>query len=271
MRLVLTALYVPGDRPERVAKALDSEADVVIVDLEDAVAPACKAAARAGLAQLLADVARPVQVRVNALGSPWYDGDVEALAGIDGVGLRVPKARDPERLAGLAAALPGRDLHLLVESADGLERAFDLARLPQVATIGLGEADLRSQLRVSGDTGLAWARSRIVVAARAAGLPSPMMAVYPRLDDPAGLVASCRAGRALGLIGRAAIHPSQLEPIREGFRPEPAEVEHATAVLERVAEAEAVGEATVVLPDGSFLDAAMVEEAEVVLALADLT
>ncbi len=96
-----------------------------------------------------------------------------------------------------------------------------------------------------------------------------MMAVCPRLDKPKGLIASRQAGRALGPIDRAAINPSQLEPIWQGSRPEPEELEHARAVPERVFQAEAVGEADVVLPDGAFLDASMVE-AEVVLALANL-
>ncbi|MFC6428753.1 HpcH/HpaI aldolase/citrate lyase family protein [Nocardiopsis tropica] len=266
----LTLLYVPADRPDRVAKALGSAADVVLVDLEDAVAPSRKDGARRDAVRLLASATRPVQVRINHRSTPWHDADVAALAGLPaGVGARVPKAESAQEVRALADALPGRALHLLVESALGVERAFDLASASlAVASIGLGEADLRSDLRVDGEDGLAWARARVVNAARAAGLPPPAMSAYTRVRDPEGLAASCRAGRALGFCGRTAIHPAQLDTIRAAFLPSPDEVERARTVLESVAGAAAAGTGVVVLADGTFLDAAMVERARAVLALA---
>lgn len=268
----LTLLYVPGDRPDRVAKALASPADAVVVDLEDAVAPAAKDTARTAVGELLASVPaeRRVQVRVNAVGTPWHDADVAALATLPAhVGLRLPKAEDPAAVAALLSATRGREVHLLLESALGVERAFVLASLAGVATVGLGEADLRSELRVDDDAGLTWARSRVVVAARAAGLPSPAMSVYPHVRDLAGLAASCRAGRRLGFLGRAAIHPAQLTPIREAFLPSAEEVARAREVVERVEGAVAAGTGALVLPDGTFLDVAMVERARSTLTLAE--
>lgn len=266
----LTLLYAPADRPDRVAKALRSAADVVLVDLEDAVAPARKDEARQNAVRLLAAEPRPVQVRINHASTPWHAADVAALAGLPvAVGARVPKAESPEQVRALAAALPGRALHLLVESALGVERAFALASAsPQVASIGLGEADLRSDLRLDGDEGLSWARGRVVVAARAARLPPPSMSAYTHVRDPDGLAASCRTGRAMGFCGRTAIHPAQLDTIRAAFLPSPEEAERARTVVERVAGAAAAGVGALALDDGTFLDAAMVERARAVLALA---
>ena len=187
--VVLTLLYAPGDRPELVAKALAGPADVVIVDLEDAVAPSAKEAARATLSGLTAELCTRVQVRVNALGTPWHEDDLAAAAAMPPTaGVRVPKVTAPHQVVDLAAQLPGVRLHLLLEDALGVERAFELATAHEaVASIGLGEADLRSDLGVESEEGLAWARSRVVNAARAAGLPAPQMSVYATLRDPDGL------------------------------------------------------------------------------------
>lgn len=267
---LLTLLYVPGDRPDRMVKAFASPADAVAVDLEDAVAAPRKTEARDHAAELLKDVDRPAQVRINHSSTPWHERDLAMIAALPvAVGLRCPKVESADEVRDLAAAVPGRALHLLVESALGVERAFELASAaPEVASLGLGEADLRSDLRVVDDAGLTWARSRIVTAARAAGLPSPMMSVYTQLHDDSGLVSSCRAGRALGFLGRAAIHPAQLAPIREAFLPSADEVARARAVVEQVAAGERVGLGVFVLEDGSFLDRAMVEQARTVLEVA---
>ncbi|MFD7022605.1 HpcH/HpaI aldolase/citrate lyase family protein [Promicromonospora sukumoe] len=268
----LTLLYVPADRPDRVAKALASPADVVLVDLEDAVAPSRKEEARANAGRLLADVeVRAVQVRINDRDTPWHADDV-ALLGLlpRAVGARVPKVESAEEVVALADALPGRALHLLVESALGVERAFELATAsPQVASIGLGEADLRSDLRLDGDDGLLWSRSRLVVAARAAGLRPPVMSAYTNVRDLAGLASSCRVGRGLGFSGRTAIHPGQLDTIRAAFLPSDSEVAAAREVLERVRGAATEGVGAVALADGTFLDVAMVERARWVVELGE--
>jgi citrate lyase subunit beta/citryl-CoA lyase len=267
----LTFLYTPADRPDRVRKALASEADVVLVDLEDAVAPARKDEARENVLELLAAVARPVQVRVNHPSAPWHDADLAALARLPlPVGARLPKVEAPAEIRAVEAVLPGRALHPLIESALGVERALDIATAsPRIASIGLGEADLRSDLGVADDAGLTWARSRVIVAARAARLAPPAMSAYPNVRDLEGLAASCRAGRALGFRGRTAIHPAQLETIRTAFLPTREEVSRAREVISRVAGATAAGVGAIALPDGTFLDVAMVEQARTVLALAD--
>lgn len=263
--MLLTLLYVPGDRPDRFAKAVASGADAVILDLEDAVAPARKAYARSAVRDFLGEPhAVPIQVRVNELGGPDVGADLAAVAGLPGLGggLRLPKVES-------AAALPRLEapLHVLVESALGLEHAYEIASAG-VASVGLGEADLRSDLGVTADEGLLWARGRIVTAARAAGLPPPVMSVHPDVADLDGLAASCATGRRLGFLGRAAIHPRQLPVIAEAFRPASAEVARAEELLAALAGAAARDSGTVVLPDGRFADRAMVAEARRTIDLA---
>ena len=162
-RPVITLLYVPGDQPARVAKALASAADVVIVDLEDAVRPEAKAAARDNLGSLLdgVDPSLGLQVRINALTTKWVDADLAAVSALPpGVGVRIPKCEDPLALDDLDRRLGSRPLHLLVESALGVETAYALTQCAGVASIGLGEADLRADLGVIDDAGLLWARAR---------------------------------------------------------------------------------------------------------------
>lgn len=272
-RLAATLLYVPADRGDRVAKALGLDADVVIVDLEDAVAPAAKEAARRSVPDLLGGRAvRRVQVRVNSLETPWGFDDLAMVRELDAhVEVRLPKVESPEAVDEAIDQLgPTRPVHCLIETAVGVERAFDIARHPQTASIGLGEEDLRSQLGVSDDRGLDWARGRLLVAAKAAGLPPPVQSVYTNVNDLAGLTESCRVGRAMGLVGRCAIHPRQLPAIRAGYRPGLDEIGRARDLLNRLEDAEAAGAGVSVLGDGTFVDAAMVDGARRVLQLESL-
>ena len=250
----LTWLYVPADRPDRVEKAIDSAAHAVIVDLEDGVAPDAKAEARAGLAKLLSTPRRkPVYVRVNA-------GDGDDLAEVSLLqltGIVVPKVARPEDVP----ATP-HPVNCLIESAAGVEAAYAIASTLGVAGISLGESDLRSETGAL-EAGLDWARGRIVNAAVAAGLPRPPQSVYPHLRDDEGLARSCTRGRELGHLGRAAIHPDQLQIIEQAYLPTEHELEQAQATVERL---EAAGAGT--LESGAFVDAAMLGAAQQIVALA---
>jgi citrate lyase subunit beta/citryl-CoA lyase len=269
----LTWLYAPGDRPATVAKALTCGADVVIVDLEDAVAPDRKEYARAATAELLAEPQPvPVHVRVNALGGPLAAADLRALAGLPGVsGLRLPKVSAPGQIVRVAEHTAPAEggapaLYALLESALAIERAHAIAAAhPALRGIALGEADLRADLGMRGDAGLDWPRSRVVVAARAAGLPPPAQSVHPDIRDLDGLAASCAHGRALGFLGRAALHPRQLPVIERAYLPTRQELEHA----ERVVKAAAREAGAQALEDGTFVDAAVVGAAQRILALGD--
>jgi citrate lyase subunit beta/citryl-CoA lyase len=133
--------------------------------------------------------------------------------------------------------------------------------------IALGEADLRADLGVRDDAGLDWSRSRVIVAARAAGLAPPPQSVHPDIRDLEGLAASCAHGRALGFLGRAAIHPRQLPVIESAFLPTTEEIEQAETIVKAAMREEGAQ----ALPDGRFIDAAVVAAAQRTLALARRT
>jgi citrate lyase subunit beta / citryl-CoA lyase len=263
----LTWLYVPADRPDRVEKALASAAHAVIVDLEDGVAPTAKEAARSNLSSLLdRPRGKPVLVRVNGLQTGLAGHDLEAVGALEGVdAISVPKVESPEDV-GLALSMLPRvlPLHCLIESATGLEEAFRIASAPGVAGVSLGEADLRSQTGAL-EEGLDWARARLVNAAVAAGLPRPPQSVYPHVRDADGLARSCRRGRELGHLGRAAIHPAQLAVIEQAYLPTSDEVEQARATIERLEQTAAAS----ALEGGAFVDAAMLGGALHVVAIAE--
>jgi citrate lyase subunit beta/citryl-CoA lyase len=262
----LTWLYVPGDRPHVVAKALSCGADVVVVDLEDAVAPDRKEYARTATAELLSAAQPvPVHVRINALGGPLATADLEAVAALPGVsGLRLPKVTSPAQITGIAGSAPG-PLYALLETALGVEHAYAIAAAhPSLRGISLGEADLRADLGIRDDAGLDWSRSRVIVAARAAGLAPPPQSVHPDTRDLEGLAASCAHGRTLGFLGRAAIHPRQLPIIERAYLPTRREIEEAETIVKAAAN-EPGAQA---LPDGRFIDAAVVAAAQRTLSLA---
>lgn len=269
----LTWLYVPGDRPDVVAKALSSGADVVIVDLEDAVAPDRKEYARSATAELLSERPPvPVHVRVNPLHTARSAADLKTLTPLPGLSaLRLPKVTSPADVVRIAERTAPADggaipLYALVESALGVERAYDIASAhPAVRGLALGEADLRADLGVQHDTALDWPRSRVIVAARAAGLPAPAQSIYPDTRDLTGLTHSCAHGRTLGFLGRAAIHPRQLPVIERAYTPTRQEIESAEEILE----AASTTSGAQALPNGRFIDQAVVESAHRTLTLAN--
>jgi citrate lyase subunit beta / citryl-CoA lyase len=268
------SLYVPGDRPDRFAKAAASGADMIVLDLEDAVSPSRKGFARTEIARWLesegdatAGERPPSSVRVNAPGSEPFVEDLQLVTRLIEAGhrleIRVPKVETSAQLGGLSQ--PGLSLHLLIETAQGLRAVEELAEQPNVCAIGLGEADLGGALGIGDEAGFAYCRSRLVVAAAAAGLRPPAMSAYPALHDAPGLAASCRAGRGLGLFGRSAVHPAQVPVILAAFAPTADEIADARATLAALEQSGGGASST---PDGRMVDAAMRTEAERVIARA---
>lgn len=258
----ITGLYVPGNRPDRFDKAVATGAQLVILDLEDAVPPAEKTAARTAVAEWLARRAvgsgPKVQVRVNA----GDDADLSALHPLaDRFTLRLPKvdrANDLEHVAPFPGVVP------VIESALGVENAREIASHPAVSALAMGDSDLASDVGSTSEQILDYARIRLVFAARAAGLPAPMMSVWPRIPDLEGLRTDSVRGASLGMVGRVAIHPSQLAVIADSFRPPASDVEWAREVL---AALDSGGVAT--LAAGDMVDPAMLGRARSILALAD--
>jgi len=268
-------LYVPGDDLRRIEKALATEADAVVIDLEDAVAPSRKEEARRNAAEALeSEPATPIFVRINALGSELATHDIDAVAGLHLSGLRLPKVESLESVRLVAKTLDERrseaGIQCLIESALGLELAFEIARShKRVAGISLGEADLAADLGVRDEAGLLYARSRIVSASRAAGLSGPIQSVYTRVKDLGGLRRSTGEGKNLGFVGRSAIHPSQISIINEVFTPTENEVAEAQSLIDRLEGEAAAGTGAFVLEDGRFVDRAVVESARLTLAWRD--
>jgi citrate lyase subunit beta/citryl-CoA lyase len=263
-------LYVPAHAPALLAKAMASDADAVVYDLEDAVPAAAKDQARRNARQAVSrSQPKPLWVRVNPPGTPDGAADLAALAGAGAAGFRVPKAEDPVAMADFSerAAVP---VHLLIETALGVENAFGLARChPAVAVVSLGEADLLADLHVRDPAALDWARQRVIVANRAAGRPSPPHAVWTDVADLAGLTADTESARDRGFFGRSVVHPGQIETVNQIFTPGPAEVERARGLLAAVS-AQAGGGASAWLDDrGRFVDPAVVAGARWLVGLAD--
>lgn len=268
-------LYVPGLDERRIGKALEGEADAVVIDLEDAVAPGRKVEARRVAADVVARPAgKPVFVRINSLPSGLAEDDVAALAGPGLTGIRVPKVESAAQLQQVAGWLAGRPRPVLIvpliESALGVERAWEIATaVAGVAAVAMGEADLRADLGVSVDEGLAYARSRCVNAARAAGRVA-VQSVHPDLGDTDGLRASTERGRHLGFTGRSAIHPAQVTVINDVLTPTDDERRRAEELLAAYDSSLREGSGTAVTSDGRFVDAAVARSARAVLQLAAL-
>jgi citrate lyase subunit beta/citryl-CoA lyase len=224
-------LFVPGDRPERFDKALAAGAGQVILDLEDAVAPESKQRARDAVAAFLS-ADRPVVVRINAAGTPWFDDDL-AMAARPGVTVMVPKAESAAALASVQRAAPQARLLPLIESAAGMSAVDEIARAPQVQRLVFGSIDFQLDLGIEGDAEeLLYFRSRIVLASRLADLEPPVDGVCTALDDADALRAESARARRLGFGAKLCIHPRQVAVVEAAFAPSDEEVAWATRVLD---------------------------------------
>lgn len=257
-------LFVPADRPERIAKAFAAGADAVIADLEDAVAPDLKLAARAALANALAP-ARPVWVRINGADTPWFEDDLAACAAPGVAGIVLPKAERADDLAAIAARLGAdKPVLALIETARGMADAEAIAACPAVRRLVFGSIDFQVDLGIEGDGDeLLFFRSRLVLVSRLAELDAPVDGVTVRFDDPAAALADARRARREGFGGKLCIHPRQIEAVNAAFSPSADEVAWAA----RVVAAAAAGGGAVAL-DGKMIDKPVLTKAERILSKA---
>jgi citrate lyase subunit beta / citryl-CoA lyase len=276
-------LYVPGDRPDMLSRAAGRGADALIIDLEDAVAPQAKAAARRHVAAWLDSLVAPPElwVRINAAdgGCPVAD-DLAVVAHPAVTGIVQAKCESPdalrrlddelsaaERQAGMAAGTLA--VAPLVESAAGVVAMGALAAAPRVRRLQAGEADLSAVLGMQPGPDraeFAVLRWELVLISAAAGLDAPVGPVDTRLGDTAALRAGTQALRRQGFGGRAAVHPAQVPVINDVFTPSAAELEQAVMVVERFDAAAASGSGVAVTDDGRMIDEAVVRAARLVLA-----
>jgi len=272
VRHARSLLFVPATRPERFAKALDSGADCIIVDLEDAVGPDSKDDARAQLAQHL-PLLTPEQrsrtvVRVNAVGTPWHDADIALLRdwATQGVVVMLPKSEDAGALRRVAEQLGEHaQLVALIESLAGLDAADALARDPQVVRVAFGHLDFQLDLGMRAtpdEPELAFARNALVVASRRAQLPAPIDGVTTRTDDAERLAADARRARAFGFSGKLCIHPAQVTGVNDAMGYSEDEQAWARRVIDEAAKH---GGAAFRL-DGRMVDLPVIRAAEAIVA-----
>lgn len=266
----VTALFVPGDRPERYAKAASSGADVVIIDLEDAVAPEAKEEALDHVVRALSPQGpRTVNalVRTNAPATEWFATEIEALVRLassadNGVlGIMLPKAEDAAQLTTLRGLLPDHcALVPLVETAVGIINAVGIARVPGVDRLAFGAVDLALDLNLGPEPrALDQARSTLVLASRAAGIGAPLDAPPTAIKELERVTADATRGRSFGFGGSLCIHPAQVDPIQGAYQPAPDELEWARRVL-------AVTEAGAAQVDGEMIDRPVIDRARRVIA-----
>ena len=279
-----TALFVPGNRPDRVDKAVKTSADAVIIDLEDAVALTEKETSRSKVRdKILEHAERKIIVRVNSLDSPFFEGDLAEVITGNLAGLMVPKVesaahvreinenllkveKEKGMVEGSVSIIP------LIESAGAVQNIFRIAtektEPSRIYCVAFGAADYTLDMGIEitkEGAELSYPRSRIAVASRAAGIAPPLDTPFMiDLKDMEALKLDAGRAKQLGFQGKLCIHPNQIEPCHAIFSPTKEEMFYAERVVQVFEEAEKEGSAAIQL-DGKFIDYAVVERARRIL------
>jgi len=259
-------LFVPGNRPERFTKALGSGCDAVIVDLEDAVSADAKDAARASVATWLSGQVS-AHVRINAVGTPWFEDDLQMCCEAGVETLVLPKAERSVNISDIVARLRvhGHTPRIvpLIESAQGMWAAMDLARSEGVERLMFGTVDFQHDLGISGDDQeLLHFRSHLVLVSRVAGLVAPIDGVTTAIADLQRLRADTLRGKRLGFGAKACIHPTQIGVVNDCYQAGADE----RAWAQRVIEAAGAAKGDAIAVDGHMVDRPVLARAEAILA-----
>jgi len=262
-------LFVPGTRPERFAKALDSGADGVIIDLEDAVAEEDKKSARDAIRSAWptfnAEQKKRLIIRSNSPGSQFYAADLILAQELDVACLLIPKSESLDQINGAAQILPNTAIIPMIETAIGLDRINDIATAEQVLRLALGNLDLQADLGMvcdSQESELHTARFQIILASRLAQIAPPIDGVTPSTDDIERITNDAERAKRIGFGGKLCIHPKQVPLVKAAFLPSTEEISWAF----RVIEADKASKGGAVKLDGRMIDHPVVLLAQRTLA-----
>lgn len=254
-------LFVPASKPERIAKALQTKADAIIIDLEDAVALAQKDSVRRSLTKAIPKfqhVEKKIILRINDRTTPFWKADVQFAARYEFLGVMLPKVNGPEDVKALATYLhENQEIIPLVETAKGIQFAYEIATAsPATSRLAFGAIDYCLDLGISvspTSEELLYPRSRVVVASRAAGLIPPIDTVFANFVDIDGLVTDAKRAKQLGFQAKLCIHPKQLDVVNEVFLPTEVELEWAFQVVSAFEQVEKEGSGSIQL-NGKMVD-----------------
>lgn len=286
---IRTALFVPGNRPDRVDKAVRAEADAVIIDLEDAVPHALKKEARQfACEKIMQYKSRNIFVRINALDSEFMRDDLETVVVEDLSCIIVPKIECGNQVRKIDQYLfkeekrkgiePGTvSIMPLVESASAVEHVFQIASTRtdpnRLFTLAFGAADFTLDMGIAMTTTgeeLLYPRAKIAIACRAAGIAPPLDTPFMvDIKNIEALEADANTARRLGFQGKLCIHPVQVAPCNRLFSPSEKEIEFAKKVIARFGQAEAEGSAAIEL-EGKFIDYPLVHRSKQILTLSNI-
>ncbi|MFT7105657.1 MAG: (3S)-malyl-CoA thioesterase [Yoonia sp.] len=265
-----SALYIPGSKDRALEKARGLSVDVILFDLEDAVSPDAKIAARDTLYAALADDgygARLKIVRINALDTEWGAADAAAVAAMKCDAILLPKVNGPDDVDALAKLVPGLPIWAMMETPQGILNAAAIAAHPRIAGFVLGTNDLAKDLNSRTRAALMTSLQMCVLAAKAAGIVA-LDGVYNAFKDRDGLRVECAEGRDMGFDGKTLIHPAQVAIANAAFGPTADEIDLARRQIAAFEAAEAEGQGVAVV-DGRIVENLHIVTARATLAKAE--
>jgi len=267
MRTPIVYLFVPGNRPDRFDKALNSGADAIIVDLEDAVDPSAKALARDAFAEWFEKnraQAQQILLRINDAQTADFSRDLELVRSTGVHGVMLPKTESPEQVEMLGSELaPGGFIVPIIESALGILEGWNIARARRIARLAFGNLDYAADLQIAGDArSLAYPSSLLSIISRAAGLAAPISGVTPEINDDSKLQEDTLFARRFGFGAKLCIHPRQIGLVRQAFTPTEEEVDWAERVIVAAIAGNSTGAAQL---DGKMIDRPVILRAQTIL------